>query len=85
VGEITVSVVGSKNPNWFDTHQILDLIFEDNRLNVYAGELEVRPPGAPTTTTGEREARLLDSSSRQRGPSGSGAGHSLAGSLARVS
>ena len=23
VGEITVSVVGSKNPNWFDTHQIL--------------------------------------------------------------
>jgi hypothetical protein len=28
---------------------ILELIFEDNRLNVYAGELEVRPPGAPTT------------------------------------
>ena len=22
MGEITVSVVGSKNPNWFDTHQI---------------------------------------------------------------
>jgi hypothetical protein len=22
VAEITVSVVGSKNPNWFDTHQI---------------------------------------------------------------
>jgi hypothetical protein len=22
VGEITVSVVGSKNPNWFDAHQI---------------------------------------------------------------
>ena len=29
--------------------QILDLIFEDDRLNVYAGELEVRPPRAPTT------------------------------------
>jgi len=29
--------------------QILELIAEDNRLNVYAGELEVRPPGAPTT------------------------------------
>ena len=28
---------------------ILDLFAEDNRLNVYAGELEVRPPGAPTT------------------------------------
>jgi hypothetical protein len=28
--------------------QILDLLAEDNRLNVYGGELEVRPPGAPT-------------------------------------
>jgi hypothetical protein len=28
---------------------VLDLLAEDNRLNVYAGELEVRPPGAPTT------------------------------------
>jgi hypothetical protein len=28
--------------------QVLDLIFEDDRLNVYAGELEVRPPAAPT-------------------------------------
>ena len=33
--------------------QILDLIFEDDRLNVYAGELEVRPPAAPTTRVGE--------------------------------
>src|SRR5438046_2328335 len=29
--------------------QILDLFLEDSRLNVYAGELEVRPPGVPTT------------------------------------
>src|SRR6267143_5331604 len=29
--------------------QFLDLLAEDSRLNVYAGELEVRPPGAPTT------------------------------------
>jgi hypothetical protein len=29
--------------------QILDLLAEDSRLNVYAGKLEVRPPGAPTT------------------------------------
>src|SRR4051812_31959050 len=28
---------------------LLDLLAEDSRLNVYAGELEVRPPGAPTT------------------------------------
>jgi hypothetical protein len=29
--------------------QILDLFVEDGRLNVYAGELKVRPPVAPTT------------------------------------
>jgi hypothetical protein len=29
--------------------QILDLFAEDDRLNVYAGKLEVRPPRAPTT------------------------------------
>jgi len=29
--------------------QVLDLLAEDNRLNVYAGQVEVRPPGAPTT------------------------------------
>ena len=30
--------------------QFLELLAEDDRLNVYAGELEVRPPGAPTTS-----------------------------------
>ena len=29
--------------------QILDLLAEDSWPNVYAGELDVRPPGAPTT------------------------------------
>src|SRR5205814_9016722 len=29
--------------------QLLDLLAENDRLNVYAGELEVRPPSAPTT------------------------------------
>src|SRR5688572_8080055 len=29
--------------------QILDLFFPDSGFNVYAGELEVRPPPAPTT------------------------------------
>jgi hypothetical protein len=33
---------------------VLDLIFGDSQLNVYAGELEVRPPGAPTTRAGWR-------------------------------
>jgi hypothetical protein len=27
---------------------LLELFGEDSQLNVYAGELEVRPPGAPT-------------------------------------
>src|SRR5712671_4313287 len=37
-------------PTWPPrTSQFLDLISEDNRLNVYAGRLEVRPPAAPTT------------------------------------
>jgi len=29
--------------------QILDLFANDSQLNVYAGQLEGRPPGAPTT------------------------------------
>src|SRR3989442_12453392 len=29
--------------------QILDLFAQDSWRNVYAGQLEVRPPGAPTT------------------------------------
>ena len=29
--------------------QVLEFFVEDSQLNVYAGELEVRPPGAPTT------------------------------------
>jgi hypothetical protein len=29
--------------------RILDLFLEDSQLNVYAGEVEVRPPTAPTT------------------------------------
>jgi hypothetical protein len=41
----------------------LDLLAEANRLNVYRGELEVRPPGAPTTWLNSRirKARLTDS------------------------
>jgi len=32
--------------------RILDLLAEDDSLNVYAGEREVRPPAAPTTRPG---------------------------------
>jgi hypothetical protein len=41
---------------------ILDLFAEDNRLNVYAGKLEVRPPGAPTTQAGFRGIKGSDRS-----------------------
>ena len=37
--------------------QILELLAEDSRLNVYADQLEVRPPGAPTTLDPERACR----------------------------
>jgi hypothetical protein len=40
---------GRENPKRTRSTQVLDLLAEDNRLNVYAGKLEVRPPGAPTT------------------------------------
>ena len=39
--------------------QILDLFGEDSWRNVYAGELEVRPTGAPTTRP-DREAWAVD-------------------------
>jgi hypothetical protein len=35
--------------NALDVHQLLELIFGDSQLNVYAGKLDVRPPGAPIT------------------------------------
>src|SRR5207248_11522509 len=61
--------------------QILDLFVEESQLNVYAGELEVRPPGAPTTQArfdGSDGVRRLvntrlfrsDADDRQRGRAG---------------
>jgi hypothetical protein len=45
--------------------QILDLFVEDSwRINVHAGELEVRPPGAPTTPG--RGLNVVKSSRRRR-------------------
>jgi len=38
----------------------LDLLAEDDRLNVYAGELEVRPPGAPTIAVVSALLQLRD-------------------------
>jgi hypothetical protein len=40
---------GDKMASIQESHQVLDLISEDDRANVHAGEREVRPPPAPTT------------------------------------
>src|SRR5207249_8421038 len=52
--------------------QILDLFAEDSWRGVYAGELEVRPPGAPTTLGRTRTAQALATTLRLLIP-----GHSL--------
>jgi hypothetical protein len=40
---------GQKSLRCQNVGTFLDLIFEESELNVYAGEREVRPRGAPTT------------------------------------
>jgi hypothetical protein len=50
-------------PHTSNVHQIrilLDLFAVNRQLNVYAGEVEVRPPQAPTTVVGWSGARLLE-------------------------
>src|SRR2546428_13595062 len=39
-----------------DNQRLLDLFAEDSWRRVYGSELEVRPPGAPTTGTGGTNA-----------------------------
>jgi NAD(P)-dependent dehydrogenase (short-subunit alcohol dehydrogenase family) len=52
VGEITVSVVGSKNPNWFDTHQIPKnaayAIPDEAATRLRTASLDVTDPTAAT-------------------------------------
>ena len=43
--------------------QVLDLFGEDDQLNVYAGELEVRPPPAPTIGSAAAVRELLAATS----------------------
>jgi hypothetical protein len=47
---------------------LLDLLAEDDRLNVYAGELEVRPPCAPTTEPHEEAIDRLETLRDEGGP-----------------
>jgi hypothetical protein len=46
--------------------KILHLLAEDNRLNVYAGELDVRPPAALTTGRMKSSAVLLQRDTSDR-------------------
>src|SRR6266511_5000471 len=46
-------------PDFAPLSQILDLLAEDSRPNVYAGKLEVRPPAAPTTNPQERRSAVV--------------------------
>jgi NAD(P)-dependent dehydrogenase (short-subunit alcohol dehydrogenase family) len=52
VGEITVSVVGSKDPNWFDTHQIPKnaayAIPDEAATRLMTASLDVTDPTAAT-------------------------------------
>ena len=52
MGEITVSVVGSKNPNWFDTHQIPKnaayAIPDEAATRLTTASLDVTDPTAAT-------------------------------------
>ena len=47
------------------TH-IFELIFEDSQRNVYRGELEVRPPGAPTTAGRSGKGVLVRARSKEQ-------------------
>jgi hypothetical protein len=42
-----------------DVQPVLDLLFENSQRNVYAGELDVRPPAAPTTKLAERAGSAI--------------------------
>ena len=43
------SIVARKALGLQKVRILLELFGEDGQLNVYGGELEVRPPGAPTS------------------------------------
>jgi NAD(P)-dependent dehydrogenase (short-subunit alcohol dehydrogenase family) len=62
VGEITVSVVGSKNPNWFDTHQIPKnaayAIPDEAATRLMTASLDVTDPTAATRVVSDARAVL---------------------------
>jgi hypothetical protein len=67
VGEITVSVVGSKNPNWFDTHQIPKnaayAIPDEAATRLMTASLDVTDPTAATRVVSDAVDHLVESMS----------------------
>jgi len=67
VGEITVSVVGSKNPNWFDTHQIPKnaayAIPDEAATRLMTASLDVTDPTAATRVVSDAVDHVVESMS----------------------
>jgi hypothetical protein len=51
--------VARKARNFQKLQLFFELFAEDSQLNVYAGEVEVRPPTAPTTEPTERAGSAI--------------------------
>jgi uncharacterized protein with von Willebrand factor type A (vWA) domain len=60
-----VSIVARKPRLVQNLQYFFDLIFGDSQLNVYGGELEVRPPRAPTTAGRSGKGVLVRARSKQ--------------------
>ena len=67
MGEITVSVVGSKNPNWFDTHQIPKnaayAIPDEAATRLMTASLDVTDPTAATRVVSDAVDHVVESMS----------------------
>src|SRR4029434_180876 len=89
VGEITVSVVGSKNPNWFDTHQIPKnaayAIPDEAATRLMTASLDVTDPTAATRVVSDAVDHFgrIDVLVNNAGPRTRGVRHHNAAALAR--
>jgi hypothetical protein len=60
-----MSMAARKSQPLLNLQHFLELIFVDSQRNVYGGELEVRPPCAPTTAGRSGKAVLVRARSKQ--------------------
>src|SRR5882762_3257111 len=70
-----LNVARATTAGYGQSSQFLDLLAEDSRLNVYAGELEVRPPDAPTSSALAVVGQVADSFVRRVAPQEPGRVH----------